>query len=86
MFVYKHAETIEYVKKWANFFLKIQRLPVNNSRILRIKNDNFQYIIFLYELEHIKGFSNLHSPLLISCRTYLAGKSNKVNVFFKETK
>ena len=41
MFVYKHTETIEHVKKVACFLRKIQTLPVNNWRILRIKNAKF---------------------------------------------
>ena len=38
MFVYKHTETIEYLKKVAYFFRKIQTSLVNNSKILRFKN------------------------------------------------
>ena len=41
MFVYKHTETIEYVKKVACFLRKLQTLRVHNSRILRIKNPKF---------------------------------------------
>ena len=41
MFIYKHTEIIEYVKKLAYFLRKIQTLLVNNSRILRIKNEKF---------------------------------------------
>ena len=40
MFVYKHAETIEYVKI-SLLFTKIQTLRVNNSRIVTIKNAKF---------------------------------------------
>ena len=39
MFVYKHTETIEYVKK-AYFLRKIQTSRVNNSRILRLFSEN----------------------------------------------
>ena len=34
MFVYKHTETIEYVKKVANFLRNIHTLRVNNARII----------------------------------------------------
>ena len=48
MFVYKHAETIEYVKKSAYFLRKIQTLRVNNSRILTIKNAKFSgYFVYV---------------------------------------
>ena len=38
MFVYKHTETIEYVKESLTFLRKIQTLRANNSRIFRFKN------------------------------------------------
>ena len=41
MFVYKHTETIEYVKKLAYLLRKVQTLRVNNLRILTIKNAKF---------------------------------------------
>ena len=47
MFVYKHTETIQYVKQ-------IQTSQVDNSRILRIKNAKF-----LCETKLIVKFSNL---------------------------
>ena len=37
MFVYKHSETIEYIKT-AHFLRNVQTSCVNNSIILRIKN------------------------------------------------
>ena len=46
MFVYKHTETIYYVKKWPTFLRKMQTLRVINSRILRIKNAKFFRILF----------------------------------------
>ena len=46
MFVYKHAERIEYVKKVAYFLRKIQTLRVRNSTILSIKNANFSGYCF----------------------------------------
>ena len=46
MFVYKHTETIEYVKKVAYFLRKIQNLRVNNSKILRIQNVKFSGYYF----------------------------------------
>ena len=38
MFVYKHIETIKYIKKQANF-KEIQNLGVNNSGMLGIKEE-----------------------------------------------
>ena len=43
MFVYKHIETTEYVKKLAYCLRKIQTLRVNNSRILMIKKFSGYY-------------------------------------------
>ena len=47
MFIYKHTETL-------------QTLRVNNSRIVKIKNAKFLRVLFLYGLEHIGKFSNVH--------------------------
>ena len=56
MFVYKHKEIIEYVKKLAYFLRKMQILRVNNSyEFLR----NFR-VLFLYEFKYMGRFSNLH--------------------------
>ena len=58
MFVYKHAETIEYFKKVAYFIRKIQTSRANKSRILRnFRNfEIFEHeifsVLFLYKLEH----------------------------------
>ena len=41
MFVYKHTETIGYVKKWPTILRKMRTLQVNNSRVLRIENATF---------------------------------------------
>ena len=41
MFVYKHSEKTEYVKKIAYFLRKMPTSRVNNSRILRFKNMRF---------------------------------------------
>ena len=47
MFVYKHTETIKYVKK-AYFLRKIQTLRENNSRIFRIKKAKLsEYYFYL---------------------------------------
>ena len=46
MFVYKHTETIEYVKKIAYFLRKVQILRANNSRIIRIQNAKFSGYYF----------------------------------------
>ena len=55
MFVYKHKETIEYVKKLAYFLRKMQILRGNNSyEFLR----NFR-VLFLYEFKYMGKFSNL---------------------------
>ena len=43
MFVYKHTETIQYVKQ-------IQTSQVDNSRILRIKNAKFLEYCFYVTL------------------------------------
>ena len=40
-FVYKHSETIEYVKTLPDLLRNLQTLQANNSRILRIKNVKF---------------------------------------------
>ena len=45
MFVYKHAKTVEYVKKFY-FLRKIKTLWINNSRILWIKNAKFSGYYF----------------------------------------
>ena len=45
-FVYKHSETIEYVKKFAYFLRNLQTLRTNNSRIPRIKNAKFSGYCF----------------------------------------
>ena len=48
MFVYKHTETIEYVKKVAYFLRKTQALRMNNLIIPRIKNVKFsEYYFYL---------------------------------------
>ena len=46
MLVYKHAETIEYVKKWPTFLRKIQISRVDNSRILSIRDAKFSGYCF----------------------------------------
>ena len=56
MFVYKHTETIEYVKS-SLFLSKIEALRANNSRILRIYN--FEDIIFTWT-QLYERLSNLH--------------------------
>ena len=45
MFVYKHAKTVEYVKKFY-FLRKIKTLWINNSRILWMKNAKFSGYYF----------------------------------------
>ena len=45
-FVYKHSETIEYVKTLNAFLRNLQTLQANNSRILRIKNAKFSGYCF----------------------------------------
>ena len=56
MFVYKHTETIEYVKKQPTFFKKIQTLRVNNLRVTRTKNTKFSEYYLLFKHEHIRRF------------------------------
>ena len=46
MFVYKHTETKEYVKKVAYFLRKMQSLRVNNLRILSINSVKFSGYYF----------------------------------------
>ena len=46
MFVYKHAKTIEYVKKVAYYLRKMQTLRVINSTIVSIKDANFSGYCF----------------------------------------
>ena len=53
-FIYKHSETIEYVKNFAYLLRNLQTLRVNNSRILRIKNAKFLGYCF-YMGTNIKG-------------------------------
>ena len=60
MFVYKHIETKEFVKKLAYFLRKIQTFRVNDSRILTIKNAKLSGLLFLCESEYMGKFSNLH--------------------------
>ena len=55
MFVYKHSETIENVKK-GYFLRKIQTLRVKKSRIVWIKNAKFSEYFSLYKHEHIGKF------------------------------
>ena len=45
-FVYKHSETIEYVKKLAYVLISPQNSRVNNSRILKNKNAKFPEFCF----------------------------------------
>ena len=59
MFVYKHTETIEYIKKLANFLEKCKIYGWITRGFLGLRMENFQGVIF-YELEHIGRFSNLH--------------------------
>ena len=42
MFVYKHAETLQDVKKYPIFLKKLQTLPVNHWM------QNFQGIVFIW--------------------------------------
>ena len=58
MFVYKHTETIEYVKK-VNFLRKIQTSRLNSSRILRIKNVKFPGYSFFINPQHLVKFPDL---------------------------
>ena len=66
MFVYKHTETTEYVKKLAYCLRKIQTLRVNNSRILMIKKFSGYY--FHINLNILGDFQIYISvPLNILC-------------------
>ena len=56
MFVYKHTETKEYVKKLAYFLRKIQTLRVNNSGIPTIKNTKFSIHYFYINLNIWEDF------------------------------
>ena len=49
MFLYKHTETTEFIKKVAYFLRKMQTLRVNNSRILTIQNVKFSGYYFYME-------------------------------------
>ena len=62
MFVYKHAEMIEYVKKFPTFFLKKITLQVNNLRILRIIDAKFSGFYFYINM-NITYKEILKSPL-----------------------
>ena len=47
-FVYKHTETIEYVKKWANFYEKYKMYGWITREFLGLRMQNFQGIIFIW--------------------------------------
>ena len=58
-FVYKHSETIEYVKKLAYFLRNLQTFPINNSRVLKIKNAKFPgYSFYINTNLWLARFSN----------------------------
>ena len=71
-FVYKHSETIEYVKKLAYFFRNSQTSRVNNSRILRIKNAKFSGYCFYMK-------TNLYGNFQICISVPLIQKMEKCN-------
>ena len=58
MFVYKHTETIEYVKN-SLLLKKMQILREKNSSIFRMKNAEISGYYF-YVLEQIGRVSDLH--------------------------
>ena len=59
MFVYKHTETIEYLKNEPAFYEKYKLHGQITPEFLELTMKNFQGIV-LYEPEHIVKFSNLH--------------------------
>ena len=63
MFVYKHTEKIEYVKKLAYFLREIQTLRVNNSRVLTIKNAKLSGYYFYKSLNIWGDFQICNRPL-----------------------
>ena len=58
MFVYKHTETIECIKKYT-FQEKYKLYGWITQEFLRLLCKMFR-VLFLYELKHIGGFSDLH--------------------------
>ena len=72
MFVYKHAETTEYVKNTFYFLRKIQILWVNNSRILMIKNAKFSEYYFYMNLNILGDFQFCISVPLIPLQLWKA--------------
>ena len=46
MFVYKHAEIIEFVKKQPTFFRKIQTSRIQTPEFLGLRMRNFECIVF----------------------------------------
>ena len=67
MFVYKHTETIEFVKKRPTL-RKIQTLRVNNSRILRIQNATFSGYHFYMNTNIWRDFQICISVPLKTCK------------------
>ena len=61
MFVYKHTETVEYIKKSSLLFktLRSKLYGCITREFLGLRSRKFK-VLFLYELEHIGRLSNLH--------------------------
>ena len=86
MFLYKHAETIEYVKNQPTFYEKTQTLRVNNSRILTIKNAKFSgYYVYinLYIWEDFQIC--IRVPLRKGAVENTSGLSGIQNMFWKSS-
>ena len=58
MFVYKHSETIEYVKKWLTFQEKYKLYGQITSEFLVFRMRNFQDIIFLWAQTYRESFKS----------------------------
>ena len=58
MFIYKHTETIEYVKKAAYFLQKIQTSRVITREFLGLTMRNFQGIVFIWSRAYSEIFKS----------------------------
>ena len=59
MFVYKHTETIEYIKKYANFYGKYEVHGWITEEFLGLRMKNFQDIIFIWIRTHREIFKSV---------------------------
>ena len=58
--LFKNIQKQKNALKLAYFLGNLQTSWANNVRILRINNEKFSRVLFLYAHKHIGGISNLH--------------------------